>query len=196
MKKATTIIALFFLVSLGFSQVKVGEKAPAFSLQNVDESTVSLKDFSDKKGVIVVFTGNNCPYSKAYESRLIQLQKKHGADYPVVAINPNDENASPSDSYDSMKVRAKEQGFNFAYLRDESQSILKAYGATKTPHVYLLQKKEDDFEVTYIGAIDDNAEEGKVKTHYLEDAIQSLNKGEKIQTNKTIATGCSVKQKS
>jgi len=197
MKKVISALTLLFLVTLGFSQVKVGDKAPGFSLKNVDGSTVSLNNYKDKKGVIVVFTCNHCPYSKAYEDRLIQLQKKHGSDYPIVAINPNDASTYPSDSYDNMKVRAKEKGFNFAYIRDDSQSVAKAYGAKKTPHVYLLENNKGHFHVAYIGAIDDNyAEESKVKTHYLEDAIEALQKGEKIKTNKTVAVGCSVKWKS
>lgn len=200
MKKLTLFFTAFLIfVSASFTNaqgLKVGDDAVSFNLKNVDGKMISLSDYKDKKGVIVVFTCNHCPYAKAYEDRLVGLQTKYKKDFPVVAINPNDAVEYPSDNYAAMVKRAKEKGFNFPYLHDESQEIAKAYGATKTPHVYLLQNVNGQFQVVYIGAIDDNyQDESKVKKTYLEDAVKSINKGETPNPSETKAIGCSVKWK-
>ncbi|MCW5924978.1 MAG: thioredoxin family protein [Saprospiraceae bacterium] len=170
----------------------VGDTARDFSLKNVDGKMVSLAGIKNAEGYIVIFTCNHCPYAKAYEDRIIALHNKYAPlGYPVVAINPNDKDVQPQDSYDKMKVRAKEKGFPFAYLYDETQEIAKAYGATRTPHVYLLDK---DRVVRYIGAIDDNSEEPtEVKERYLEDAIDALRGGSEVKVKETKAVGCTIK---
>jgi len=120
---------------------KVGDIATDFSLKNVDNKKVSLKDFSAAKGFIVVFTCNHCPYAQAYEDRIVALDKKYKKlGYPVIAINPNNPAKQKDDSFELMQVRAKEKNFTFPYLLDEGQKIYPQYGATKTPHVYILQK--------------------------------------------------------
>ena len=110
---------------------------------------------------------------------------------PVIAINPNDKDVAPDDSFEKMQARAKEKKFAFAYLYDETQEIAKAYGATRTPHVFLLDKNR---VVRYIGAIDDNSEEpNAVKEKYLENAIDALLAGKEIAVKETKAVGCSIK---
>jgi peroxiredoxin len=200
MKKAFSIFAFaLVLVAMSFTGnnsggYKVGDTAIDFNLKNVDGKTVSLAGIKDAKGYIVVFTCNACPYAKAYEDRIIALHKKYGAvGYPVVAINPNDKGVQPADSYDKMKERAKEKKFPFVYLYDETQEIAKTYGATRTPHVYLLDKNR---VVRYIGAIDDNSEEpDAVKEKYLENAIDALRDGKEVTTKETKAVGCGIKWK-
>lgn len=154
-----------------------------------------MKDFNNAKGFIVVFTCNHCPYAVAYEDRIIALDKKYKAlGYPVIAINPNNPAVQPKDSFELMKERAKEKGFTFPYLFDDGQKIYPKYGATKTPHVYLLQKTKDGNVVRYIGAIDDNYnDESAVKTKYVENAVNALLEGKEIEVKTTKAIGCSIK---
>ncbi|KQS45634.1 MULTISPECIES: thioredoxin family protein [Flavobacterium] len=174
---------------------KVGDIATDFSLKNIDNKKVSLKDFKDAKGYIVIFTCNHCPYAQAYEDRIIALDKKYKKQgYPVIAINPNNPEKQKDDSFDLMKVRAKEKGFTFPYLLDEGQKIYPQYGATKTPHVYILQKTSKGNQVKYIGAIDDNyGDEKAVKQKYVENAVDALLKNKEVAVKETKAIGCSIK---
>lgn len=191
---AVLAISALMLVNAG---VKPGDKAIDFSLKNVDGTTVSLADYKDQKGVILVFTCNPCPFAKAYEKRIMNLEKKYAAEgFPVVAINPNDPGVSPEDTFASMKARAEEKGYTFPYLKDETQEVYKAYGATRTPHIFLLENKGGKFRVAYIGAIDDNAmEESAVTQRYLEAAIGALMAGSKPNPETTKAIGCTIKAK-
>ncbi len=173
----------------------IGDVATDFSLKNIDNKNVSLKDYNDAKGFILIFTCNHCPYAVAYEDRIITLDKKYkNLGYPVIAINPNNPEKNKDDSFDKMIVRAKEKGFTFPYLFDEGQKIYPQYGATKTPHVYILEKTAKGNIVKYIGAIDDNYENAKdVKVKYVEDALNSLLNGEEVKVATTKAIGCSIK---
>jgi peroxiredoxin len=172
----------------------IGDSATDFSLKGVDGKMHSLAEQSDAKGYIVIFTCNHCPFAKMYEDRIIALQSKFGPKgYPVIAINPNDPAAEPADSFEKMKERAKEKGFNFQYLFDKGQKIYPQYGATKTPHVYILDK---DRVVQYIGAIDDNARDASaVKERFVENAVNALLEGKKVNPTTTKAIGCSIKTK-
>ena len=174
---------------------QIGDVATDLSLPNVDGKMVSLSDFADAKGFIVIFTCNTCPYSVAYEDRIIALNNKYSEKgYPVIAINPNDPAAIDGDELSDMKVRAEEKGFTFPYLQDVGQQIYPQYGATKTPHVFVLQKDGADNIVRYIGAIDDSSRNPKkVKKRYVEQAVDALLAGESPATTKTKAIGCSIK---
>jgi peroxiredoxin len=206
MKKATTllslvILGLFFWYNNAQAQVVdsdlIGKTAPAFNLKNIDGKMVSLNNYTDAKGVIVIFTCNHCPYSKMYEDRIVALDAKFkGQGFPVVAINPNDPTQYPEDDLANMKKRAKKKGFTFPYLVDDSQDIAKAYGATRTPHVYLVQNQGGNFVVSYVGAIDDNAQDEKgVGTKFLEDAIAKISAGQSPEPAHTKAVGCGIKWK-
>ena len=198
MKTVSTIIVLMIMTITTFGQTyKIGDKVADFKLENIDNKMVSLSDFSSEKGVIIIFTCNHCPYSIAYEDRIIALDKKYKSlGYPVVAINPNDPIAYPEDSFGNMIIRAKEKGFTFPYLFDAKQSIFPTYGATKTPHVFVLKNTNGVFTVEYIGAIDNSAkDETKVTKKYLENAINDLLAGNKPAVNTTKAIGCSIKIK-
>ncbi|MGS4344840.1 thioredoxin family protein [Myroides odoratus] len=179
------------------SGYKIGDAATDFSLIGIDNQKHSLADFGEAKGFIVVFTCNHCPYAKAYEERIVALDQKYKTlGYPVVAINPNDPVVQPEDGLELMKVRAKEKGFTFPYLLDEGQKIYPQYGATKTPHVFLLQKEEGKNIVKYIGAIDDNYEDAsQVSVKYVENAVDALLAGKTIEQTTTVAIGCSIKVK-
>lgn len=196
-----TKLILFILVLSGiavFAQgYKVGDTARDFSLKNVDGKQVTLKQFSDARGFIVVFTCNHCPFSKAYESRIIDLDKKYAAlGYPVIAINPNDEKIVPEDSYSNMVALAKEKHYPFPYLYDESQEIASTYGASRTPHVFVLQKENDKNIVKYIGAIDNNADDaGKVTAKFVGNAVDALLAGKEVPLAETKAIGCTIKWK-
>ncbi len=197
MKKITILFGVFILATqLAFAGgYKVGDKATDFRLKNVDGKTVSLSDYPDAKGFVVIFTCNHCPFSVAYEDRIIAIDQKYkGLGYPVIAINPNDSTVAPADSYSKMIVRAEEKGFTFPYLIDDNQQMTLTYGATRTPHVFLLEKTGDDLIVRYIGAIDYNHEfPEKVTKNYLTNAIDALLEGKTPDPGFTKAIGCTVK---
>ncbi|MBW7675390.1 thioredoxin family protein [Chryseobacterium chendengshani] len=176
---------------------EVGDEAADFKLKNIDGKMVSLSDFKKAKGFIIVFTCNHCPYAKKYEDRIVALDKRYESQgYPVIAINPNDPNVQPEDGYQQMITRAKEKGFTFPYLLDEGQKIYPQYGATKTPHVFVLQKENGKNIVKYIGAVDNNYEDpNDVSERYVEDAVDALVKNQPIKMNKTVAIGCTIKVK-
>ena len=117
-------------------------------MKGVDGKTVSLKDYNNEKGVILIFTCNTCPYAVAYQDRIIALHNQFAPKgYPVVAINPNDPGKSEGDSFEAMKVRAKEKSFPFPYLFDEQQTVSPAYGASRTPEVFVLKRSDSGFVV-------------------------------------------------
>jgi peroxiredoxin len=194
----TLFAALMFSVSFASDkELEIGDKAPEFTLKNVDGRMVSLKDFSDQNGVIVIFSCNHCPYVVAYEDRMIELHQKYAPQgFPIVAINPNDPEIQPQDSFEKMIERSMEKDFPFVYLFDDGQKVYPQYGATRTPHVYLLQNKGQHFEVAYIGAIDDNYKDAaEVEEKFLENAIADLQAGRKVANNTTRAIGCTIKAK-
>jgi peroxiredoxin len=207
--KKTVLIVYSIIFLTGLAQVKaqkmennsankgykVGDVAADFKLKNVDQKTVSLSDYAAAKGFIVVFTCNHCPYAKAYESRIIALDQKYASKgYPVIAINPNDPIVVPADNFEAMQVRAKEKGFTFPYLFDDGQKVYPQYGATKTPHVFLLNKENGKNIVRYIGAIDDNyADADDVSNKYVEAAVDALLANQPIAQASTVAIGCSIK---
>jgi peroxiredoxin len=203
MKTIKIVSAIILLVVVSAFTVgpdkgyKIGDEATDFSLLNVDGKMVSMSDFKSAKGFIVVFTCNSCPYSVANEDRIIALDKKYKTrGFPVIAINPNDPEVQPRDSFDRMKIRAKEKGFTFPYLIDEDQEVYPKYGATRTPHVYILNKEKGKLIVEYIGAIDDSSRDASsVKEKFVEDAVDALLKGKKPSKTETRAIGCSIKTK-
>ena len=174
---------------------QIGDVATDFSLLNVDGRYVSLADYPDAKGFLVIFTCNSCPYAVAYEDRIIALNEKYEPlGFPVIAINPNNPELKAADSYEAMKVRAREKGFNFPYLVDAGQAVYPQYGAARTPHVFLLEKQPQGNVVQYIGAIDDNYQDAsQVEEKFVELAVDALLAGEQIEIKTTRAIGCSIK---
>jgi peroxiredoxin len=198
MKKLVFLTALIITAAFAPSGYNVGDKAMDFKLKNIDSKMVSLADYKDAKGFIVVFTCNHCPFAKAYEDRIIALDTKYKSKgYPVIAINPNDPNTVAEDNFETMQQRAKAKNYGFPYLVDETQNIAKTYGATRTPHVFVLQKSGNDYIVKYIGAIDDNSDDASaVKVKYVENAVDELLAGKPVTTTTTKALGCGIKWKS
>ena len=199
---ANFVLIIFFLNNpFTFKEIDkgydIGDYATDFSLPDINGKRVSLADYKDARGFLVIFTCNTCPYAVAYEDRIIELDKKYKIKgVPVIAINPNDPDLQPADGVEYMKKRAMEKGFTFPYLIDKGQKIFPQYGATKTPHVYLLEKSKQGNVVRYIGTIDDNySNASAVKTKYVENAVDAMLKGEEISITTTRAIGCSIKSR-
>lgn len=196
MKNLVTLLvvgaALFLIASTGTNGYEIGDTATDFSLMNVDRSMVSMADYEDADGYIIIFTCNTCPVVVRYEDRIIQLHNKWANNgYPVIAINPNDPTLKPGDSFEKMQQRAAEKNFPFPYVLDADQTIFPQYGATRTPHVYLL---DDQKVVRYIGAIDDNPRSADgVEINYVDSAIEAIQAGNDPDPNFTKAIGCSIK---
>ena len=188
-------VALFFAGSPVKKGYEVGDTVADFKLKNVDGKTVALSDYKDVKGVIVIFDCNTCPYSKAYNERIQSLHSKYAAKgFPVVTINANDPAMSPGDSFDEMVKQAKNKKYAFPYLYDETQEVAHAFGATNTPHVYVLDKEGKAFKVAYIGAIDNNSRDASsADEKYVEEAVDALLSGKEVQKEKTKAIGCTIK---
>ncbi len=204
MKKTfTLLIGILAVVAVLFINASrpapgygIGDYATDFELPNIDGKMVRMSDYSDAKGFVVVFTCNTCPYAKAYESRIVALDKDYAAKgFPVIAINPNDLEQQPGDSMEEMKKRAADKGYSFPYLRDDSQEVAKAFGATKTPHVYVLNKEASGkLKVEFIGAIDNSPNSpSDVSETYVEDAINALLEGKKPSVTEKRAIGCTIK---
>jgi peroxiredoxin len=173
------------------AKLKIGEKAPDWQgIKGVDDASHALADYKDAKLVVLVFTCNHCPVAQAYQDRLVQFQNDYkDRGVQVVAVNVND---IPPDRLGKMQERAKEAGFNFPYLFDPTQKIGRDYGATCTPHFFLL---DGDRKIAYTGAMDDSMNAKKVKKHYLRDAVDAVLAGKKPPETVTQQFGCSIKWK-
>lgn len=174
--------------------LQIGSSAPDFKLPGTDGNLYSLNTFKDKKGIVVMFTCNHCPYVKAYEDRIKSIQ----ADYKekgvqVITINSNDSDQYEDDSFEMMKVRSNEKDFNFPYLRDEDQSAARAYGATHTPQTFVFNQNR---KLVYEGKIDDNwQDENKVSVKYLRNAIDEMLSSREVSVPETFSIGCTIKWK-
>ena len=174
------------------SKLKIGDKLPEFTLVATNGRDCNPYEFEESKIIVVMFTCNHCPYVQAYEKRLINLQKDFaGKGVTFLAINANDEINYPEDSFENMVKRAKEKNYNFPYLRDKTQNVAKAFGATYTPEVFVFNK---DKALQYHGRIDDNWQEPeKVQKQHLKDAIEALLANKPVERADTQAIGCTVK---
>jgi peroxiredoxin len=194
---AVISLSAFFAKKTTVMPYNIGDTITDFSLKNIDQKNVSLSNYPAAKGFIVVFTCNHCPFARAYEDRIEELNKKYmPQNFPVIAINPSDASVYEDDSFAKMQERAAEKKYTFPYLHDESQAVAKAFGASRTPHVYILNKENNVLKVAYIGTIDDNSQDVTgVTKRYVEDAVNSLLAGKAITTNNTKAVGCAIKWK-
>ncbi len=206
-KQIFTIIAtVLFITGLGFSEqqhnsLQIGQKAPDFNLPGVDGRNYKLADFADADVLVIIFTCNHCPTSQAYEGRI----KKLAANYKdksvaLVAISPNDPLAvrldelgysDMGDSFEDMKIRAKDMEYNFPYLYDgENQKVSLAYGPVSTPHVYIFDRQRI---LRYMGRVDDSEKPHLVKTEDARNAIEALLRGREVPVKETPTIGCSIK---
>lgn len=176
------------------AKLKIGSSVPDFSLTGTDGKVYSLKSFEQKKILIIIFSCNHCPYVQAYEDRIKSIQNEfEGKGLQIAAINSNEDKNYPDDSFDEMKKRAAAKGFNFPYLRDETQETAKAYGATHTPEIFLFDSERN---LRYTGKIDDNWQEPeKVKSQYLRDAIIEVLSSKEVSVPETFSIGCTIKWK-
>ncbi|MFH0736028.1 MAG: thioredoxin family protein [bacterium] len=173
--------------------LKLGSSIPRFELIGINNKTYTENSFENKKGLVIVFSCNHCPYVQAYEKRLVGLQDKYKNDIQILAINANDEKKYPEDSFEQMKLRAKKMGFNFPYLHDITQEVAKSFDATHTPEIFLFNKSK---KLVFHGKIDDNwQDETMVKNRYLENAINELIDEQEISVPETFTIGCTIKWK-
>ncbi|MEJ2703245.1 MAG: redoxin domain-containing protein [Sedimentisphaerales bacterium] len=204
---SAAILAVFFVTSLSWSApqaiktLEIGDKAPDFNLPGVDGRRYTLSGFSKADILVIVFTCNHCPTAQAYENRI----KKLAADYrnkgvALVAISPNDPRAirldelgytDISDSFEEMKLRAKDMVYNFPYLYDgDDQKVSRSYGPQRTPHVFIFDKERT---LRYVGRVDDSEKPQFVKSEDARRAIDALLAGRAVPVAKTPTIGCSIK---
>lgn len=176
------------------SALALGSVAPMKSakLKNVDGKEISIADAEGKKGTLVVFTCNACPFVKAWEERIVALGNAYSAKgIGVIAINSNDPAIVADDSYDLMKKRAEERKMAFPYVVDATSEVARAFGAGRTPEVFLFDAAG---KLVYHGAVDDNAKEPeKVEKSYLKEALAAVEAGTTVPVAETKAIGCSIK---
>jgi len=192
MKQVLLLLCSVLLIAANpMNGYEVGDQVTDFKLKNVDGKMISLANYKNAKGYVVIFDSNTCPYSKAYNQRIIKLDERYSnKGYPVITINANE---GAGDSYENMVKISKKKGYKFPYLIDETQEVAKSFGATNTPHVFVLSK---DLKVAYIGAIDDNPRnESGVTKRYVEDAVDALMGNKSVPVTKTKAIGCGIKWK-
>lgn len=176
--------------------VPVGWEVADFQLKNTDEKTVSPKDFADKKGLLVVFTCNHCPYAKAAWPLLIDLYHRYKDEIAFVGVNPNDEERYPDDSFEEMKKKKVEWEIPFDYLRDETQEVAKTYKAQCTPDPYLFKNDGGVFKLFYHGRINDNWQDPQnIQERNLEDAASDLLSEKEPPVKQPSSMGCSIKWK-
>lgn len=172
----------------------IGADAVPFTLTGVDDQPHALADYADKPVVVVMFNCNHCPYVRAWEDRMVQIQADYASKgVQFISINPNDTVKYPDDDMPHMKDRAREKGFNFPYVQDVTQEIARAYGAERTPEVFVFGP---DRKLAYHGAIDDNHEDpAAVQNHYLRAALDAVLAGQTPAVSDTAPKGCTIKWK-
>jgi peroxiredoxin len=187
------VLALAFAVNsyaAKFNKVlEIGAPAPAWTdLTGTDDKKHSLSDLQDAKAVVVIFTCNSCPVAVAYEDRFVEFAKEYkDKGVEVVAINPND---TEGEKLPQMKDRAHDKNFGFAYLADSSQEVARSYGATVTPHVFVL---DGDRRIAYMGNFDDNIIQDKVKQEAARAAVDAVLSGKQPEVKETLQSGCGIK---
>lgn len=176
------------------ANLRLGDRAIDFRLPGIDGEQHTLSDYREREVVVVIFSCNHCPYVRAWEDRMVKIQADYaGKGVQIVAINANDATKYPDDSFSKMKERAREKNFNFPYLHDESQQIARAYGAERTPEVFVFSK---DGVLQYHGAIDDNYDDPTaVRSQYLRDALDGVLGGGRAPVAETKSVGCTIKWK-
>jgi len=192
-KSSLFVLSLLLSPTLAWA-IATGDAIPMKDtrLQNVDGKELAIADVAGSKGTLVVFTCNHCPYAKAWESRIVDLGNSYAKQgIGVIAINSNDPAVAPEDDLDHMKERAKAKGFGFAYAVDSTSGVARAFGATKTPEVYLFDASG---KLAYHGAVDDTSRSAEgVKEHYLKDALDAVVAGKPVAKAETKALGCGIK---
>lgn len=187
------IVSIYLFIASAFTP-KQKETILDFSLKNTDGKMVSLANYKNAKGFIIVFTCNHCPFAKLYPPRLNALSSKYGSlCVPLIAISSTDTNMYEEDTYPNMIKKANNEQFNFPYLFDEMQSVAKNFNAQKTPHAFVIWKENEKWVIKYNGAIDDNGmNPEKVTEHYVANAVDALLANKKITIPETKSIGCQI----
>lgn len=188
----TVVAAAFKPTTL--TELEIGAALPKadYKMLDITGKEVSLTDVKGENGLLVMFSCNTCPYVKLTESRIREVaafakRNKIG----VIVVNSNEAQREAEDSYEEMKKYAKAQNYDFSYVVDKNSQLANAFGATRTPHVFLFDKKS----LVYRGAIDDNIKDATaVKESFLKDAIVAVGGGKAVKTNSTKSVGCSIKR--
>lgn len=192
MKRVSVIFLVFYFFVTGFAGA--GNTIEDFQLKNIDGKILSLNDFPEAKGFIIVFTSNGCPFAKLYPQRMNEMNLKYmPLGVPLLAINSTDTLQFEENSFTEMVKSAKESNFNFSYLTDAEQVVAKNFGAKKTPHAFVIWKENNEWVIKYNGAIDDNAAHPElVQNKYVENAVNELLRGEDVKIKETKSIGCSI----
>jgi thioredoxin-related protein len=204
MKKAIKFLSVIAMVAIAATAFKpvttvnpelaIGATIPKTTIKMMDVSgkEVSLADTKKEKGLLVIFSCNTCPFVKLSESRIKEAIADAGKNnIGVIIVNSNEAQRSDEDSFDEMKKYAASQGYTCNYIVDKNSELADAFGATRTPHCFLFDKKG----LVYRGAIDDNVKDATAaKEHYLKDAIEAVGKGSVVKTNSTKSVGCGIKR--
>ena len=172
--------------------LEIAQPLIPFRLKNVDEQTLSPEDFTSAKALAVIFWCNHCPYVRAWEDRVIGLQREYaGRGVQILLVNSNDAQKYPGDSFEQMQLRARERDYPFPYLVDDTQDVARQYGASRTPEIFLFDQAR---ALRYHGAPDDNVDDPKAVVHrYLRDAIEAVLAGTTPTPSETPPKGCTIK---
>ena len=176
---------------MGFT-LEIGAKVPDFKLKGVDGKLHSPADYADKKALVVIVSCNHCPTVLEYEDRMVEISRDYAAKgVQFIVINGNETDGHPTDSFDHMVERAKQKSYNFPYLRDDTQDVVRSLGAVRTPEIFVFGP---DHTLVYHGRIDDNAADAsKVNRHDLREALDEVVAGKPVSVPKTVPVGCTVK---
>ena len=188
------ILIIFLFANSAFADgKKAGDKVIDFKLKNVDGKMVSMADFTEAKGFVIIFTSNHCNTSKDYEELIIKLDKKYKElGFPFIAINPSDPSVYETETHAHMVTRAKNKAFTFPYLQDANQNVARSFGATRTPEAFLIEKVGEEYFVRYMGTIDLNTEFKDKKSKYLSNAIDALLEGNEPDPSYKKPGGCEI----
>jgi len=195
-------VSFVLFLSFGFKiqneKIYFNEKIiSSFVLNDIYGKLFSLDNYKKNKGCIVVFTCNHCPFATLYQERLNKLNEKYKEKgFPLIAINSISAVDFPEENISDLKKRAKDKKYNFPYLVDTKQEAARLFGASKTPHAFVVYWQNNQWLVKYNGAIDDNgAEPAKAEEHYVENAINELIAGKSVSVKETKSIGCAIKFK-
>ena len=174
--------------------IAIGDAAPmaTVKMKSVDGREFAIQDVAGKKGTLVVFSCNACPYAKAWEQRIVEIGNTYSKKgFGVIVINSNDPDRVPDDGYATMQQRAKQRGMRYPYVVDATSEVARAFGATRTPEAFVFDASG---KLAYHGTIDDNAHEpAKVKDRYLVNALQAVSAGKPVAVRETKSIGCGIK---
>ncbi len=196
--KIVILLLLFFLMGSATKTPKelaIGSTLPMpdHKMEDVSGRSLTLGEAADQNGLLVIFSSNTCPWVMRWESRYLELSTiAKENEIGIIALNSNEEYRDRGDAMDDMIKLARKADYDFPYALDKDHEIADAFGASRTPHVFLFN---EELKLVYAGAIDDNSRSASaVKEHYLKDAIEQLIAGEEVTRTKTESLGCTVKR--